>query len=329
MIASVGRSVAGIATLCLGALVAHGLSPVVGVNELLLAIAIGVVLTNGVGIPDQLRAGVKTHKIWLAAGIVLLGASLTVDTVLEIGTTVLFLLVGVVALTLFSIELMARNVGGLTEKFGSLLAAGAGICGVSAVVAVGSAVRARETQIAYAAGVVLVLDAVMIVVYPAVGAVLDLSGVVFGVWTGVSMLSTGPAVAVGFTHSETAGQWATMTKLARNTLIGVVALGYASYYVRRESGDTPSVSVLWTNFPKFVLGFIALVALASAGVFSPDHRASIATAVDWLFLLAFVGLGTEIRTTELRQTGITPLVVVLTAVAVTSFLTLVVALTVL
>ncbi|MCU4740571.1 YeiH family protein [Halobacteria archaeon AArc-m2/3/4] len=329
MRAAVARALPGFVVLCLGAVLARGLSSLVGINELLLAIGLGVLLTNSVGVPERLRPGTATHNVWLAAGIVLLGASLTIDSIVETGSTVLLLMGATVTVTVLTVEGIARNVAGLPERLGSLLAAGAGICGVSAVVAVGGGIRARETQIAYAAGVVLLVDAITIVVYPIVGAHLELSGVVFGVWAGVSMLSTGPVVAVGFAHSEVAGQWATMTKLARNALIGVVALGYASYYARRGSGGSTSWRLLLANFPKFVLGFLAVVVLASAGVFSPDQQASIANAVDWLFLLAFVGLGTEIRIGDLRRIGIGPALVVFTAMVIASVLSLAVALAVL
>lgn len=329
MVGHVAETVSGFVVLCLGALLARGLSAFVGANELLLAIGLGFLLANGVGVPEWLRGGVATYEIWLAAGIVLLGSSLTIDAVIDIGTTVLVLMVGTVVVTVVTAEVIARSAVGVEEPFSSLLAVGAGICGVSAVVAVGGAVRARETEIAYAAGVVLLGDAITIVVYPVVGAILDLSGTVFGVWSGVSMLSTGPVVAVGFAHSEVAGQWATMTKLARNALIGVVALGYASYYAGRGSGGSTSVRLLWANFPKFILGFFVLVGLASAGVFSSAQQASIADAVDWLFLLAFVGLGTEIRVQELTRTGVAPVLVVFAAMLVASVLSLAVALAVL
>lgn len=329
MVADTLEAIPGFLALCLGALAARGLSGVVGINELLLAIGLGVLVTNTVGVPDWLRSGTATHGIWLAAGIVLLGASLTIESILETGSTVLVLLLATVLVTILTVEAIARNVAGLPERFGSLLAAGAGICGVSAVVAVGGAVRARETQIAYAAGVVLLVDAITIVVYPIVGSLLDLPANVFGVWAGVSMLSTGPVVAVGFAHSEVAGQWATMTKLARNALIGVVALGYAGYYARRGAEGSVSPRMLWSNFPKFVLGFLALVALASVGAFSPGQQASISNAVEWLFLLAFVGLGTEIRLEDLRRTGIRPALVVFATILLVSALSLSVALAVL
>ncbi len=319
---SVRRLLPGLAVLCVGALLARGVSLAVGFNHLLVAIALGFVLANGVGVPDRLQPGLATHKLWLATGIVLMGASLTLETVLEIGGLVLIVVVLVAGFTILAVETLSRNVFDLTDRLGSLLAAGAGICGVSAVVAVAGAVRAREDQIAYAAATVLLFDAITIVVFPIVGDLLGLSGVVFGIWAGVSMFSTGPVVAVGFAHSEVAGQWATMTKLARNALIGAVVLVYASYYARTTGSGRPSVRTLWDEFPKFVLGFLALMLIASTGALSSGQQASIENAYNWLFVVAFVGLGAEIRLGDLRRTGLKPAVVVLVALVVASTLSL-------
>jgi len=326
MIDDLVRALPGFIALCIGGVIAHSLSALVEINELLLAIVLGGFFTNTVGVPERLRAGTATHPLWLKMGIILLGASLTIESILETGSTILILIVGAVTVSLLITEAIARKVAGLTGKFSSLLASGAGVCGVSAVVAVGGAVRARETQVAYAAGVVLLVDAITIIVYPAIGSLLDLPAKIFGVWAGISMLSTGPVVAVGFSHSEVAGQWATTTKLARNALIGIIALGYAGYYTRRESGNSVSPRLLWANFPNFVLGFLVFAVLTSAGVFSPEQQVSIANAVDWLFLLAFVGLGTEIRLEELQRAGVAPAFVVVATISIVSVLSLAVAL---
>ena len=321
---SARRILPGLGVLCLGALLARSLGRLAEVEPLLVAIALGFVLANGVGVHPRLDPGVSTHAVWLGAGIVLMGASLTFGTVREAGGLVLLVVVIATGSTVLTVELLSRNVFDLGGRLGSLLAAGAGICGVSAVVAVAGAVRARETQIAYAAATILLFDAVTLVVYPLLGELLGLSGPVFGVWAGASMFSTGPVVAAGFAHSETAGQWATITKLSRNALIGVVVLGYAGYYARAEgtNENDSAVRTLWEEFPKFVLGFLALVLLASADVFSQTQLRSIEHGYNWLFLLAFVGLGTEIRFAELRKAGPDPALVVLIALLLAGGLSL-------
>ncbi len=326
MVGNPGKLLPGIVVLVVGAILARTLSGMVGFHELLVAIAIGVLAANMAGIPDTFRPGIGTHTVWLAAGIVLLGASLTLEAILEIGPTLLLVLIAVVITTVATGELVARRIGGLSARFGSMLAAGAGICGVSAVVAVGGAISARDTQIAYAAGVILLVDAISIVVFPLAGALLNLPDIVFGIWVGISMLSTGPVVAVGFAYSETAGQWATLTKLARNALIGGVALGYGVYYARSTASGATSLRTLHSNVPAFIWGFFLLVVLASAGVFSTGEHATMEQAVHWLFLLAFVGLGAEIQFDELRSVGATPALVVIIAMLVASALSLVLAL---
>jgi uncharacterized integral membrane protein (TIGR00698 family) len=316
------RLLPGVGVLCLGAILARAIASVTGITALLVAIALGAILVNGPGVPDRLLPGLATHNIWLGAGIILMGASLTLETVREAGFVVLVIVVAVAGLTIGGVEILSRSVFGLDDKLGSLLAAGAGICGVSAVVAVGGAVRAREDQIAYAAATVLLFDAVTLVVYPIAGDLLGLSDTVFGIWAGVSMFSTGPVVAVGFAYSEVAGQWATLAKLTRNALIGVVVLAYAAYYTRAETDGQLSVRTLWEEFPTFVLGFLFLSVVGSLGILSPAQLTTIDTAYSWLFSVAFVGLGTEIDLGELRNTGVRPVVVVLISLALGSALSL-------
>ncbi|KYH24418.1 hypothetical protein HAPAU_34010 [Halalkalicoccus paucihalophilus] len=331
----------GVGILVFGAIGARAIATKLpGVNELLVAILGGVLLANVVDIPKWATPGIRTHKVWLGTGIVLMGASLAFDAIVESGPIVLLLVCCVTGFTLLYVEALSRNVFGITDQLASLLAAGASICGVSAVVAVAGSIDAREEQIAYAAATVLLFDAVTLVVYPAIGGALDLSARVFGVWAGVSMFSTGPVVAVGFAHSEAAGQWATITKLARNTLIGIVAAGYAAYYARNrlntesasaddsadntgtgESGDI-SLRELWDRFPKFVVGFLLLALVSSAGLFSLGDLRSIENAYGWLFLLAFVGLGTDLELRKLKCAGVRPVFVVFVAFATVSVLSL-------
>ena len=323
-----GRVLAGLFVLGVGAGVAFTVGNAVGINELLFAIVVGFVVSNTVGIPTYALPGVRTHNLWLAAGIVLMGSSLTVGAVLEAGPTILLVVGAVAVFTVLVIELLSRSVFGLTDRLGSLLAAGTSICGVSAIVAVGGSIRANQEQIAYAAAIILLFDALTILIYPYVGSVLGLSDVVFGIWAGVSMFSTGPVVAVGFAHSDAAGQWATVTKLTRNALIGVVVLVYASVYARNDVDGSASVGLLWESFPTFVLGFFAMVLVASTGVLS-SYQPGIEHVYNGLFMLAFVGLGTEIRLAKLRRVGLTPVLVVTVGFVVASLSSLALLVTVL
>ncbi|MGQ4556261.1 putative sulfate exporter family transporter [Halobellus sp. GM3] len=313
----------GVGLLVLGAILARAVGEALPwPDPLLVAVVIGVLFGNVVGVPERLEPGVRTHGVWLGAGIVLMGASVSLGSLLAGGAVVLAFVVAVAAFTIVFLEVIARNALGICERLGSLLAAGTSICGVSAVAAVAGSIDADEGTIAYAAGTVLLFDAVTLALYPAVGSALAIPDRVFGVWAGVSMFSTGPVVAAGFAHSEIAGQWATVTKLGRNALIGLVVLAYAAYYAGRGTDSNPGVRALWAEFPKFVLGFLALAVAASVGVFSAGQVTALEHAYNWLFLIAFVGLGTELQRSVFAESGLKPIAAVFLTWSVVASVTL-------
>jgi uncharacterized integral membrane protein (TIGR00698 family) len=318
---SLRQHVPGIVTLLLIGVAARVGADVIGINDLVLAILIGVVIGNLVGVPSWAARGVENHKLFLETGIVLLGASIAIEELIGAGPRVIVLVIGTVAFSLLLVETVARGVFGLREPTASLLAAGTSICGVSAVAAVGQVVDARGDQLTYAAATIVFFDAITLVLYPVLGDVLGLTSREFGVWAGLSMFSTGPVAAAGFAHSPEAGQWATVTKLARNTLLGGVVVAYSIRYATRKAND-PGVKRLWLQFPKFLVGFLLVVLIANVGVLTPTSLGSITQASDWLFVLAFVGLGLEIRPARMRESGLTPIAIVFCALCVISVVTL-------
>lgn len=308
-------------------LAGHAIGIVTPVPGLVAAVAVGAAIGNARGYGTRFAPGVRTHKLWLEAGIVLMGAGIAVGAVVEAGPAVLGLVVAVVFGTLLFVELLARRVLSVPEKLSSLLAAGAGVCGVSAVVSVAGSIDAEESHVAYASAAVLAFDALTLVVYPAVGTALSLPDAAYGVWAGATMFSTGPVTAAGFAYSETAGRWAVLVKLARNTLIGAVTVGYALYYARRAdegsdlASERPGLATVVSKAPRFLVGFLVLAMLGNT-VLSAAAVSTLTALSDVLFLLAFAGLGLGLRTEKLREAGIGPLAVLLASLVTFSALVL-------
>lgn len=309
----------GLAVLLVMATVARAVGAATPLSPLVVAVAGGAAAATLVGVPEWAEPGVSRHKLLLETGIVLLGAQLTVAQLATTGPLVVALAVGVVLVGVLFVELVGRRAG-IESKTRSLLAAGASVCGVSAVLAVAGSIDGDEADISYAAGTVLLFDAVTLVAFPVVGSVLGLPDRAFGVWAGLSLFSTGPAAAVGFAVSETAGQWATITKLVRNTFIGVLAVAYALYYTTGD--EQTDAAEVWYRFPKFLVGFLLVAFAVNLGLVAPTTQATIGTVGDWLFALAFVGLGAELNPRRLRATGLRPVLVVLTQFLAVSLLAL-------
>ncbi|MGB9986780.1 YeiH family protein [Salarchaeum japonicum] len=314
----VRRRAPGFLVLVAVAALAVAVSRAVGVGSpLLLAVAFGAVAANAFPTPDALAPGLALHGRLLEAGIVALGATLGLGALAAVGPLVLLLVAAVVAASVLVTELGAR-VAGLSRESGSLLAAGASVCGVSAVAAVAGSIDAAEERVAYAAATVLLFDAITLAVFPALGHLLALTPREFGVWAGLAMFSTGPVTAAGFAYGPLAGQWATVTKLVRNTAIGVLALFYA---VGHADADRP-LRALTSGIPGFLVGFLALAALAATGVLPAPVRSGFDALSEACFLLAFAGLGFDLRLDAFRTAGLRPVAVVATTLLVVGTLSL-------
>jgi uncharacterized integral membrane protein (TIGR00698 family) len=314
-----GRMLPGLAVLAVLALIARAVGAVTPINPLVVAIASGALVATVLSVPAWAEPGLDTHKLLLETGIVLLGAQLALGQLATTGPVVIGLATAVVVAGVLFVELVGRRAA-IEPKTRSLLAAGASVCGVSAVLAVAGSIDSDEADISYVAGTVLLFDAVTLVVFPLIGTALGVPDRSFGVWAGLSLFSTGPAAAVGFAVSETAGQWATVTKLVRNSFIGVLAVAYAVYYAR--DGERTDVTTVWSRFPKFLVGFLVLAVAANVGIVDAAAQTTLGRAGDWLFTLAFVGLGVELNPRRLRATGLRPVAVVLAHLLVVSLATL-------
>jgi len=157
--------------------------------------------------------------------------------------------------------------------------------------------------------------------YPVLGAQLGMSDVFFGEWVGVAVNDTAQVVATAFSMSPRAGEIATVVKLTRNALLGVVVVLVGLSYARWASGQIGGHAVslakrLKQSVPGFLLGFLALALLNTFGFFDwasgllgRNTQADLKWLSDVLIVgaLAAVGLGT--RFASLRAAGFAPLVI--------------------
>lgn len=296
------------------------------ISYLIIAIAFGIISANLFNFPKIIEKGiVETHKLWLKTGIVILGARVILKDLIDVGLTLLLMIIAFILISLIIVEFLASKFG-LENKLGSCLASGTSVCGVSAVIATGGAIQAKKNHIAYGIATVLIFDVITVFSYPIIGQLFSIPAEVFGPWAGISMFSTGTTVAAGFAHSAEAGQIATMAKMGRNVFIGIWALIYSLYYVKKGLNDTMvenKISYLWDKFPKIIIGFIAMLIIANIGLLDETQISSMKNAYNWLFMMAFVGLGYTINFKKLKKTGAKPFLTVLISFIIISIISLI------
>lgn len=227
-----------------------------------IALFIGMAI-NAFFQPNKTTApGIKfTSKKVLKFAIVLLGASLNIRTVLTVGRFSLTVMLFTLA-TCFGLGALIGRALGLNWKTSSLINAGTGICGGSAIAAIAPVIEADDMDIAYGMSATFLFDTVMIVVFPLLGRWLGLSDAAFGLWAGTAVNDTSSVVATGYAFSEAAGDFATMVKLTRTLAIIPAVLVFAAinlHLKKKESAQANGVKVsIRSIFPWFILAFLAM-----------------------------------------------------------------------
>ena len=309
----------------------EGLENKAGINVIgasVIALFIGMAV-NAVYKPDGVTApGIKfTSKKILKFAIILLGASLNISTVLTVGRFSLTVMVFTLA-TCFGLGAVIGRALGLDWKTYSLINAGTGICGGSAIAAIAPVIEATDMDIAYGLSATFIFDTVMVVLFPLLGRWMGLSDAAFGLWAGTAVNDTSSVVAAGYAFSEAAGDFATMVKLTRTLSIipAVLCFSAIGLHVKRKQqagAEAKKVSIK-AIFPWFILGFLAMSAGATLGIIPAALAGYMKTASKFLMVAALgaVGLNTDFR--ALCRSGAKPmlhgfivsLLVVIVAIAV-------------
>jgi uncharacterized integral membrane protein (TIGR00698 family) len=305
-----------------------------GLEHVLWALVFGLIVSNIFGVPAWLKAAAKT-ELFIKIGLVLLGAEILFHTIMKAGALGMAQAIIVVLCVWYFCFWLARKMG-LTDSFGSILATGVSVCGVSAAIAAGGAIKGDSKEVSYTISLVLLCAMPMLVGLPIIAKAFGMSEGVAGAWLGGTIDTTGAVVAAGAIYGKIALEAAAIVKMSQNVLIGAVAFLLAIWFTfkqKQAGGEKPSAAEIWYRFPKFIVGFVvasaffSLILVPSMGEPEVKKILSVTGAFrGWLFALAFVAIGIETRFVDLVKVGGgKPVVVFLVAQVFNIFLTLVVA----
>ena len=292
--------------------------PIHFIGAAVIAMFIGIILNTFIKKTAVFSSGMKfTSKKLLKFAIILLGLSLNIKTVLNVGRMSLLVMVFTL-LTCFGGGYFIGKALGLNWKLSNLISAGTGICGGSAIAAIAPTIDADDNDIAYAMSATFLFDMAMIVLFPIMGHALGMSDQAFGIWAGTAVNDTSSVVATGYAFSEAAGDFATMVKLTRTLAIIPTVITFALISLRlkkkealakaESTGELKANFKLSKIFPWFILGFLAMVIVAS--VFSiPAEFVSVTKKISkFLMVCALAAIGLKTSLSDMKKSGIRPMV---------------------
>ncbi len=277
----------------------------------IIALFMGTII-NSFFHPTWIKPALKfTSKKVLKGAIILLGASLSVNTILSVGKMTFFVMIFTFAMC-FGGGYFVRKLFGLNWKLSNLISAGTGICGGSAIAAIAPVIDADDKDIAFAMSSTFLFDMVMVALYPLMGKALGMTDIAYGIWAGTSVNDTASVVASGYAFSEAAGDFATMVKLTRTIAIipTVLVFAYIGTRIKQKemqaANDGKKVNLM-KIIPWFIGGFLLLAVLNSVGCIPAAVSGILKSASKFLMVsaLAAIGLGTSI--TDFRKAGLAPM----------------------
>ena len=130
----------------------------------LVALVLGLVISNIVGLPRWLDAGFRV-EFYIKTGIVLLGATLPFTLIVWAGPMAI-LQASIVSIVTFLVIYWVAVKAGARQRLAATLGAGGAVCGVSAAIAIAGAVGAKKEDAPIAITVVIIWAIVMIFVLP-------------------------------------------------------------------------------------------------------------------------------------------------------------------
>ncbi|MCI2430131.1 putative sulfate exporter family transporter [Candidatus Acetothermia bacterium] len=239
-------------------------------SAVLVAILLGILVANLVKLPQTFNAGIQfsVTKL-LRLGIIFVGIKLSLLDVLKLGAWG----IPIVAVAIFSGLLFVswfNRLLKLPDRLGTLIAAGTGICGVTAIVSTAPAIKAEEREVAYAVANITLFGLLGMFLYPYVAPLLLQTSEQIGLFLGTAVHETSQVVGAALTYKEVFGddvalKAATVTKLTRNLFLAVVVPLLTFLYLRRQGGTSASAVSVRGLLPVFVLGFIAMAVVRSLG----------------------------------------------------------------
>jgi uncharacterized integral membrane protein (TIGR00698 family) len=274
-----------------------------------------------------LRNGITfTGKKLLRFAIIGMGVTLSVSQVVQIGAFSLLVMLFTLATAFGGGYLLGRLLG-LPWRQSSLISAGTGICGGSAIAAIAPVINADSQDIAYALSATFIFDVAMVVLFPLMGRAFGMSDLGFGLWTGTAVNDTSSVVAAGYAFSEAAGNFAIVVKLTRTLAIVPVVLIFSLIQMRasaRDAGSHAGANFSFRAvFPWFVLLFLAVVVLNSFGLFSREVAGGISGTGKFLMVMALGAIGLKTDAIHLIRSGFKPMLhgfLISAAVVVVSYL---------
>ncbi len=270
-----------------------------------LAIFIGILLSNLIRLPTSFDAGVNfTSKKILQASIILLGFEMDFKQMILTGAQSIQVLIFTLLTALIAAYVFGRILK-IDRNTNILIGVGTAICGGSAIAATAPIINANDQEISRAISTIFLFNIAAVFIFPALGHALGMSQLGFGIWAGTAINDTSSVVAAASSYGASSLQIATVVKLTRTLMIIPFSLLLTIFIARNSKETTMSDQFSFIKlFPWFILGFVTTSLLCS---FLPlDVYKQFAVIGKFLIVMSIAAIGLKTNLAGLIRNGARP-----------------------
>ena len=275
------------------------------------ALFLGILLAL-LGITPLEKYSSQLIKVLLQVAVVGLGFGMNIRQAISAGKEGFVLTLSSIFITLALGILLGRRLK-LPTHVTLLIAAGTAICGGSAIAAIAPILSAKKEDTAISLGIIFLLNAVALLLFPFIGGILHLSQHQFGLWSAIAIQDTSSVVAAAASYGNQALKIATTVKLERALwIIPVSLVCLRVYHQQAKTQDDPAsqeqpASKKRIKIPWFI--FIFLVVMVLSTYIAPVARlGDIALPISKkLMTLTLFFIGTSFTRTAIKKVGMKPL----------------------
>ena len=258
-----------------------------------IALFLGIIFVNIFG---QVFNADKIIKIVLQVSIVGLGFGINLKQALQAGSEgFLFTVFSITLIVVLGIAL--GYIFRIDKIITQLISFGTAICGGSAIAAIAPILKADGKQTSVSLGIIFLLNALALFIFPEIGQYFHLSQNQFGIWSAIAIHDTSSVVGAASKYGHEALQTATTVKLAR--ALWIIPISFVLSFLNKSGGKI--------KIPYFI-GFFILAILVNS--YFPVIKEVTNYVVDFSkssLKVALFLIGTGLSFQNLKNIGIKPL----------------------
>lgn len=258
-----------------------------------LALGLGIIISLIPGTKTSIEKSSISSKL-LQASVILMGFGMNLTQIMETNQQGFKITIFSVISTI-AIGILLGKIYKVDKKTTYLIACGTAICGGSAIAAVAPVIKAKNNQISFALGVVFLLNAVALFLFPFIGHFIGMSQETFGYWAAIGIHDTSSVVGAGSAYGEKALEIATTVKLTR--ALWIIPVAFISSLIYKTDGK--KIKIPW-----FILYFVIAIIIS-------HYLKSWGTCfnhLSWLghkgMLLALFFIGLSLSMSSIKEAGL-------------------------